>query len=163
MGGVWQEGVIRDLTKDSGVLTALIAKETQESWVPLKDLRWAQKGDGMQRQYKEGDRIEAEVVGQDGRKGWVGAIIRIVRGELYMIETVTQEDVIVPAERIRPWIARVSPSNDDFLVEEVPVSDQFDQGDFLKNHSERSTVDDESKLDSFLERMNLISFRAVTK
>jgi hypothetical protein len=60
-----------------------------------------------------------------------------------MVETVTQEDVIVPAESIRPWTARVSPSNDDFLVEEVPVSAQFDQGDFLKNHSERSTVEDE--------------------
>jgi hypothetical protein len=83
------------------------------------------------------------VVGQDGRKGWVGAVVRIVRGELYMVETVTQEDVIVPAESIRPWTARVSPSNDDFLVEEVPVSAQFDQGDFLKNHSERSTVEDE--------------------
>lgn len=135
--------MIRDLTKDSGVLNALIEKETQETWVPLKDLRWAQKGDGMQRQYKEGDRIEAEVAGKDGRKGWVGAVVRIVRGELYMVETVNQEDVIVPAESIRPWTARVSPSNDDFLVEEVPVSSQFDQGDFLKNHSERSTVEDE--------------------
>ena len=108
--------MIRDLTKDSGVLTALIVKESQETWVAMKHLRWAQKVEGMQRQYKEGDRIEAEVVGQDGRKGWVGAVVRIVRGELYMIETVTQEDVIVPAESIRPWSARVSPSNDDFMV-----------------------------------------------
>ena len=83
------------------------------------------------------------MAGQDGRNGWVGAVVRIVRGELYMVETVSQEDVIVPAESIRPWTARVSPSNDDFLVEEVPVSSQFDQGDFLKNHSERSTVEDE--------------------
>jgi hypothetical protein len=59
-----------------------------------------------------------------------------------MIETVNQEDLILPAESIRPWTARVSPSNDDFLVEEVKVSHQFNQFDFLKNHSERSDVDD---------------------
>ena len=58
--------MIQDLKNESGVLSALIAKQTQEIWVPLKDLRWAQKAEGLQRQYKEGDRIEAEVVGQDG-------------------------------------------------------------------------------------------------
>jgi hypothetical protein len=110
--------------------------------VPLKDLRWAQKTEGLQPQYKEGDRIEAEVVGQNGEKGWAGAVVRIVRGDLYMIETVNQEDVILPADRIRPWTARATPSNDDFLVEEVPVSHQFNLRDFLKNHSERSDVDD---------------------
>ena len=65
-----------------------------------------------------------------------------MRGDLYMIETVNQEDVILPAENIRPWTVRVSPSNDDFLVEEVKVSHQFNQWDFLKNHSVKSDVDD---------------------
>ena len=65
-----------------------------------------------------------------------------MRGDLYMIETVNQEDVILPAESIRPWTARVSPSNDDFLVKEVKVSPQFNQWDFLKNHSEKSDADD---------------------
>jgi hypothetical protein len=134
--------VIQDLKNESGVLSALIAKEPQETWVPLKDLRWAQKAGDLQRQYKEGDRIEAEVVGQDGKKGWAGSVVRIVRGDLYMIETVNQEDVILPAENIRPWTVRLSPSNDDFLVEEVKVSHQFNQWDFLKNHSVKSDVDD---------------------
>ena len=134
--------MIQDLKNESGALAALIAKEAEKSWLPLKDLRWAQKAEGLQRQYKEGDRIEAEVMGQDGVKGWVGAVVRIVRGDLYMIETVNQEDVILPAESIRPWTTRVTPSNDDFLVEEVPVSHQFNLWDFLKNHSERSDIED---------------------
>jgi hypothetical protein len=54
-----------------------------------------------------------------------------------MVETVNQEDVVVPKENMRPWTARVAPNADEFSAKEVPVSRQFILGDFLKNHSER--------------------------
>ena len=64
-------------------------------------------------------------------------MVRIVRGDLYMVETVNQEDVVVPKENMRPWITRVAPNADEFSAKEVPVSSQFILGDFLRNHSER--------------------------
>jgi hypothetical protein len=59
-----------------------------------------------------------------------------------MVETLDHKDMVVSKDSIRPWSVRVSPSSDDFQAEDIPVSNRFNLGDFIRNHSERAEDDD---------------------
>ena len=66
---------------------------------------------------------------------WLPAIVRIVRGDEYMLESVadTHEMIIARMSQIRPWIAKASIKSEDFEVAEVKVSQTFSLSHYLSS------------------------------
>lgn len=126
-------------------------------WLPLSELRWTQTVESSYKSYCEGDRVEA-LITLNGSEGWISSIVRIVRDDLYMIETVDHQDFVLPADHLRPWSTRVTPKNEEFTIENIPVSPSFSLGEFIRNNT-GTKDDDDSLLSKFLHSMHLISLR----
>jgi len=64
--------------------------------------------------YSEGDMVELKI----SEGFWLPAIVRIVRGEEYMLESTadSHEMIIAQMSHLRPWVAKVSIKSDDFEI-----------------------------------------------
>jgi hypothetical protein len=66
---------------------------------------------------------------------WLPAIVRIVRGDEYMLESTadSHEMIIAQMSNLRPWVAKISIKSDDFEVHELKVSDNFNLLSYLNS------------------------------
>lgn len=81
--------------------------------------------------YSEGDMVELK----RSHGLWLPAIVRIVRGDEYMLESAadTHEMIIADMSQMRPWVAKASIKSDDFEVKEIEVSHNFNLSNYLSS------------------------------
>ena len=66
-------------------------------------------------EYRVGDWVEVKM-----GDGWQKGVVRIVRDQQYLVETSSNEDLVVPLSSLRaPTPAKLSPHPSDFLLTEL--------------------------------------------
>lgn len=66
---------------------------------------------------------------------WLPAVVRIVRGEYYMLEAANdqQEMIIAEGDQMRPYAHKASVKSDDFEITEFEVSPNFKMASYLSS------------------------------